>query len=159
MRVCSADTRAEDNDFVNASNSPVCGRAFFFGGISPLLTRSCTSTHLEKFVELAGSNFRAVKSSPPFCVSASWHSTQYCSTNCRLARGKSPANTGAATAKSRLNRTNTFLSLKRRALTRLAGIQPPAGDEVNARLWRGCDEFCRSTSADKHNDTSFGEPL
>src|SRR5437899_6127191 len=54
--------------------------------------------------------------------------------NSRLARGKSRGNTGAATAKSRLNGTNTFLPLKRRALTRLAAIQPPAGGEVNDRV-------------------------
>ena len=86
MRARSTDTSDEDNEFVNDSDSAASGRGFFFGGISPLLTRSCTSTHREKFVEFAGSNLSDVRSSPPFFVSVSWHSAQFFSTNWRTTR-------------------------------------------------------------------------
>src|SRR5258708_10835966 len=113
MRVRSAATSDEDNDFVNASNSVVSGRVFFFGGISPRITRSCTSTQVEKLVGIAGSNLSAVKSRPPFFTSASWHSTQCFSTNRRLAGGRSAAATAAVAAKSKLNRAKTFMPSKR----------------------------------------------
>src|SRR5262245_52048302 len=76
MRVCSADTREAESDFRKDSNSAASGLAFFFGGISPLLARSCTNTHLEKFVWFVRSNLRAVRSNPPFFTSPSWHSKQ-----------------------------------------------------------------------------------
>src|SRR2546430_8344057 len=134
MRACSTDTSDEANDFVNASNSDASGRGFFFGGISPLLTRSCTSTHLEKFVEFAGSNFSVVRSNSPFFVSVSWHSTQFFSTNWRTTTGTSPAITGPVTARNRLDRANTLMPLKRLVFTRLFIIQIPAPREVNATV-------------------------
>src|SRR5437867_5715476 len=127
------------NDVIKAFASAESGRAFFFGGISPLRTRSCTRTQVEKFVEFAGSNLSAVKSSPPFLVSASWHSTQYCSTNCRLARGKSRAIAGAATAKSRLNRRNAFMPWQRRTFTGLSPFKTRPG----AKSTQGYDPRCR----------------
>ena len=78
-------------------------RGFFFGGISPLLTRSCTRTHLAKLAGCATSYFNAVKSSPPFFVSVSWHSRQCESKNFRQGDGKSPAISGATAPKKRAN--------------------------------------------------------
>src|SRR5262245_47412292 len=109
MRACSTATSAEDNDLVNVANVAGSGRAFFFGGISPLLTRSCTSTHLEKLVEFATSNFSAVRSRSPFFVSASWHSKQYRSRNPRIDGAGWAAITGTATAKSNQAGTKSFM--------------------------------------------------
>src|SRR5262245_48358498 len=116
MRACSTLTSAEDNDLVNVATAAGSGRAFFFGGISPLLTRSCTSTHLEKLVGFARSNFKAVKSRSPFFVSPSWHSKQYRSRNERIAGARSAAVTDMAAVQSSQRRTNCF---KRCALTEL----------------------------------------
>ena len=116
MRPRSTDTSADDNDLVKTSNSVASGRAFFLGGISPLLTRSYISTHLEKFVEFAGSNLSAVKSKPPFFVSASWHSTQCLSTKGLHAGGKSPARTVPAATNSKPGWAKKLLPIKRRML-------------------------------------------
>src|SRR6185436_20894997 len=99
-RACSVEMSEEANEFVKGPNSSVAGRGFFFGGISPLLTRSCTSTQAEKFVEFAGSNLRAVRSRPPFFTSPSWHSKQCFSRNWRLLGGKVAASDGNAIASS-----------------------------------------------------------
>src|SRR2546421_7756291 len=130
----TTDPGDEHNEFVNDSESAASGRVFFFGGNSPLLTRSCTSTHREKFVEFAGSNLSDVRSSPPFFVSVSWHSTQFFSTNWRTVTGVSPAITGPETARSRLSRAKTFMPMKRLVFTRLLVIQIPPSREVNATL-------------------------
>src|ERR1043165_5493859 len=94
-RVRSAVVRADARESTNTSVSAVSGRGFFFGGISPLLTRSCTSTHLAKFVELKRSNFKAVRSSPPFFVSRSWHSRQCFWTKLAEADGRLSAATAS----------------------------------------------------------------
>ena len=52
------------------------GAVFFFGGISPVVTRSWIFTHLAKLERSAASRVSAVRSRLPFLVSASWHSTQ-----------------------------------------------------------------------------------
>src|SRR5262245_43484803 len=85
------------------------------------------STHLAKFVELAGSNFNAFKSNPPFFTSASWHSTQCWSRN-RRAGGPSAAGSGAATASSRLNGRIGFM----RWTAGLVIIEPARTRPVNA---------------------------
>jgi hypothetical protein len=81
----SRATRAASIAVSFASSSPrkarvssADGRAFFFGGISPLAMRSCTFTHVAKFVRSSSFSVSAVKSSPPFFVSASWQSVQCC---------------------------------------------------------------------------------
>jgi len=53
---------------------------------------------LAKFEELTKSNFNAVRSSPPFFVSGSWHSTQCFSIKAKEVDGKIAAAPGKAVA-------------------------------------------------------------
>jgi len=61
--------------------SVAAGRGLFFGGISPAAMRSWTFTHRSTFSASLASHFRAVRSSPPFLASASWHELQCASKN------------------------------------------------------------------------------
>src|SRR5262249_6588777 len=124
----SAETSDEERDFVKASSSSASGRGFFFGGISPLLTRSCTKTHAVKFVASEGSNLSADKSSPPFFVSVSWHSNQCRSRKPRPSAGRSAAVADAARASQKQSRPNKVM---RCTITEANDIQCAARGEVN----------------------------
>src|SRR5947209_7783879 len=70
------------SELVNVLSSAGAGRVFFFGGgISPAVTRSSTLTQRANNARLFKSNGNAVRSSPPFFVSASWHWKQFFFTN------------------------------------------------------------------------------
>ncbi len=70
----------------SARISSAGGRFFFAGGISPSRTRSCTFTHAENELGSARSKFNAVRSSPPFFVSASWQASPPCGAGSRRNR-------------------------------------------------------------------------
>jgi hypothetical protein len=116
----------EDKDLVNASSSVVSGRAFFFGGISPLFTRSCTSTHAEKFVGFARSNLSAVKSSPALLYLGVVALETMLLDELPVARRKAAFADGPATANNMQTWTNTFI-----AWIWLTFTQSPPGSQVN----------------------------
>ena len=110
IRACSAATSESRSHFVTAAASFAAGRAFFFGGISPLAMRSCTFTHAAKFSAFVKSVFNAVRSRLPFFSVASWQSAQCFSKNACCA--PAPVHKMASDRIMRMSERGDFMQVK-----------------------------------------------